>query len=103
MKEALESSTIKKGDTINNSCKGLVEYTKDGIWRYDDDPFDKYPFHKYCLCDKNNNILQSFITQREIANLLNVDFREISAYMDKNTLYKGYYLKRLNINDLKSA
>lgn len=103
MKEALESSTIKKGDTINNSCKGLIEYTKDGIWRYDDDPFDKYPFHKYCLCDKNNNILQSFITQREIADLLNVDFREISVYMDKNTLYKGYYLKRLDINDLKSA
>lgn len=100
--ESLKKSTIKKAESIINCCKGKIEYTKDGIWRYEDEAFDKYPLHKYCILDTSQNIIYSSIFQKDLAEYLNVDFRTISAFIKNEKNYKNLYFKTVDVNN-KSA
>lgn len=103
IKSATEhSSIIKDRKSIENCCKGKIEYTRDGIWRYEGEAFKKYPLHKYCIINNRGEIIYSSFFQKDLAAYLNVDFRLISALIKSQKSYNGLYFKIIDINE-KSA
>ena len=92
------SDIIKNRKSIENCCKGKIEYTRDGIWRYSNEPFDKYPLHKYCIVDSNDKIIYSSVFQKDLATYLNIDFRLISTYLKNKECYNNLYFKIIDIN-----
>lgn len=104
IKEGVDKSKVKKSETIIKCCKGKIEFTKDGIWRYSGESFKKYSLHKYILYDTNMNPIYSFLTQKEISNFFNSNYKNITNYIDKNNLYlNSYYIRYEDINALESA
>lgn len=103
IKSATEnSSIIKNRKSIENCCKGKIEYTRDGIWRYDGEHFKKYPLHKYCIINSNGEIIYSSFSQKDLAIYLDVDFRVISALIKSKKSYNDLYFKIIDMNK-KSA
>lgn len=94
------SSIIKNRKTIENCCNGRIEYTRDGVWRYEGEPFEKYSLHKFCII-KNNEIIYSSVFQKDLATYLNVDFRLISDCLKRKNSYNGFSFKIIDVN--KSA
>lgn len=99
IKSATESSTIiKNRKSIENCCKGRIEYTRDGIWRYENDPFDKYPFHKFCILNEQGEIIYSSVFQKDLAYYLNIDFRLVSSCLKKQESYNNFNFKIVDMN-----
>ena len=95
------SSIIKNRKSIENCCKGKIEYTRDGVWRYDGEPFNKYPLHKFCIVNSNDEIVYSSVFQKDLATYLNVDFRLISSCLKNENTYNNFSFKIIDVN--KSA
>ena len=95
------SSIIKNRKSIENCCKGNIEYTRDGVWRYEGESFDKYPLHKFCIINSNDEIVYSSVFQKDLATYLNVDFRLVSSCLKNETTYNNFSFKIIDIN--KSA
>lgn len=99
IKSATEnSSIIKDRKSIENCCTGKIEYTRDGIWRYEGDPFKKYPLHKYCIINSSGEIIYSSFSQKDLATYLDIDFRLISALIKSKKSYNDLYFKIIDMN-----
>ena len=102
IKDGTESSEIiKNRKSIENCCKGRIEFTRDGIWRYESDSFDKYSLHKFCIVNKNQDIIYSSLYQKDLAEYLGIDFRTVSSCIKNHIPYNDLYFEIIDVN--KSA
>ena len=79
---------------IGNCCKGKCLSSGSYVWRYDNEPFDKYElpqFKKVYVYDSNYNYIRYYISITDAAQIYNVKPEKIRQYCRNKKQYFEYF------------
>lgn len=97
-----EAERITHIKNIGSCCKGKYMSVGGYIWRYAEDPFDKYEIpncYSYDMYDLEMNLIKSFSTSKEAENITGIPFYKIiDACKKSNRKAGGYYWKKTIVN-----
>ena len=89
-----EASKITGFFNIGNCCKGKHLSSGGYIWRYDNEPFDKYElpqFKKVYVYDDNYNYIRYYVSITDAAQIYNVKPEKIRQYCKNKKQYFEYF------------